>query len=171
MAFFAYIVKCADGHYYTGHTDDLERRIAQHHAGGYCDFTSRRRPVTYIWSQAFATRIEGLEAERQIKAWSRAKKEALIRGDWTGVSHFARPPKERLSNYPFVSSEVETPTSTRTNPPTSLGTNGLRADPIARPFVSSEVETPISTRTDPSTTLGTNGEGVASRTANRRGEA
>ena len=103
MAFSAYILRCSDGRYYTGHTDHLELRYAQHQAGGYCDFTSRRL-VRLMWSQDFETRLEAMEAERRIKAWSRAKKEALIRRDWAALSYFARPLKER--------------------PSTSLGTNG-----------------------------------------------
>ena len=115
MAFWTYILLCADGLYYTGHTDNLERRIAQHQHGGFCDFTSRRRPVTLVWSQYFGTRVEALEAERRIKPWSRAKKEALIRGDWEMVSHFAKPLTNartsqcllRNTPSPFVPSEVE----------------------------------------------------------------
>jgi predicted GIY-YIG superfamily endonuclease len=120
LAFWAYILRCADGRYYTGQTDDLVQRVAQHEAGGYCDFTSRRRPLQLIWSQEFGSRIEALEAERRIKPWSRAKKEALIRGDWAALSYFARPPKER--------------------PSTSLGMNGV-GDRQEGSFVSSAVET------------------------------
>ncbi|OBX18390.1 excinuclease ABC subunit C [Erythrobacter sp. QSSC1-22B] len=97
MPFWCYMLKCADGKYYTGHTDDLERRIAQHQYGGYCDFTSRRLPVTFVWCQEFTTRAEALESELRVKKWSRAKKEALAAGDWQRVSHFARPPGERVS--------------------------------------------------------------------------
>ena len=104
MAFWVYILRCADGSFYTGQTDNLDQRVGQHQTGGYCDYTSRRRPVRLVWSQDFPTRIEALEAERRIKPWSRAKKEALIRGDWAALSYYARPPKER--------------------PSTSLGTNG-----------------------------------------------
>jgi putative endonuclease len=96
MAFWAYILRCTDGRYYTGHTDNLEARLAQHQAGGFCDFTSRRRPIQLVWSQEFSTRIEALEAERRIKPWSRAKKEALIRGDWAALSYYAKPPKTSL---------------------------------------------------------------------------
>ncbi|MEO6256899.1 MAG: GIY-YIG nuclease family protein, partial [Sphingomicrobium sp.] len=71
------------------------RRIAQHQAGGYCDFTSRRLPLRLVWSQAFPTRLEALDAERRIKPWSRAKKMALINGDWDALSYFAKPPRER----------------------------------------------------------------------------
>ncbi|GAA4775354.1 hypothetical protein GCM10023219_23540 [Stakelama sediminis] len=97
MAFWTYILRCADGRYYTGQTDDLERRVSEHHHGGFSDFTSRRRPVALVWSQEFPTRTEALEAERRIGGWSRAKKEALIRGDWESVSFFSKPPKERFS--------------------------------------------------------------------------
>ncbi|WP_295639600.1 GIY-YIG nuclease family protein [Novosphingobium sp.] len=97
MAFWVYILRCADGKYYTGHTDDLERRIAQHEVGGFCDFTSRRRPVHLIWSEAVGTRDEALAAELRVKKWSRAKKEALAVGDWDKVSFFSLPPRERVS--------------------------------------------------------------------------
>ena len=110
MAFWVYILQCDDGRFYTGHTDDLDRRVAEHQAGGFCGFTSRRRPVRLMWFENFQTRIEALEAERRIKPWSRAKKDALIRGDWASLSHFARPPRER--------------------PSTSLGTNGLQDVPV-----------------------------------------
>ncbi len=91
MAFWTYILKCADGLYYTGHTDDLEARIAQHHAGYFptC-FTFSRRPLEFAWSSDFGTRIEALEAERKLKGWSRTKKEALIRGDWDAVQCLAK---------------------------------------------------------------------------------
>ena len=95
MAFWAYILRCADGRYYTGHTDNLERRIAEHQTGGFCDYTSRRLPVHLIWAQDFPSRIEALEAEMRVKKWSQAKKEALARGDWEDISFFAKPPKER----------------------------------------------------------------------------
>lgn len=116
MAFWVYILKCADGRFYAGHTDRLEVRIAQHQAGRGSDFTARRQPVTFVWSQDFGTRIEALEAERRIKGWSRAKKEALIAGDWDRVSKVAKSREARpstgsgrtdSSNPPFLLSEVE----------------------------------------------------------------
>jgi len=91
VAFWAYLLRCADGSYYAGHTDQLEARIGQHQRGRGSDYTARRQPVTLVWSQDFGTRIEALEAERQIKGWSRAKKEALIAGDWERLSFLARP--------------------------------------------------------------------------------
>ena len=100
MAFWCYILKCADGKYYTGHTDDLERRMAEHQHGGYCRFTSTRRPVRLIWAQEFSTRHEALDSELRVKKWSRAKKEALARSDWDALSHFAKPPSERSTAGP-----------------------------------------------------------------------
>lgn len=89
MTFHAYLLRCADGSYYVGHTDDLERRLAQHQAGEIPGYTHDRRPVELIWSEAFASRDEALAAEQQIKGWSRAKKEALVAGDWDRVRALA----------------------------------------------------------------------------------
>ena len=87
--FFVYLLRCADGSYYTGHTDELERRIGQHQAGDIPGYTHDKRPVELVWSQETATREEALAAELQIKGWSRSKKEALIRGDWTAIQRHA----------------------------------------------------------------------------------
>lgn len=88
---WVYILECSDKSYYTGHTDNLENRVAQHEgkmiAGCY---TSTRLPLQLVFSQTFPTRLEALTAERQIKGWSRKKKEALIRGDWVGMRAAAR---------------------------------------------------------------------------------
>ncbi|MDE2411831.1 MAG: GIY-YIG nuclease family protein [Sphingomonadales bacterium] len=95
MAFWVYTLECSDGSFYTGHTDDLERRMAQHTYGGFCDYTSRRRPVKLIWTEALPSRAEALAAELRVKKWSRAKKLALAAGDWEGLSVWAMPPGER----------------------------------------------------------------------------
>ena len=125
MAFWAYMLKCADGRYYVGQTDALERRVMLHQAGKGSDFTARRQPVMLVWSETFATRAEALAAELRIKGWSRAKKEALIAGDWNrvselAVSHGARPstssgrtggmePTPETSSAPEISLTPETP--------------------------------------------------------------
>ncbi len=108
MAFWTYMLRCADGRYYTGHTDDLDTRIGQHQLGQGSKFTRSRLPIELVWSEAFGTRIEALEAERIIGGWSRAKK-VLIAGNWSLLSHFAKPPSERSTATPppFVSSVVE----------------------------------------------------------------
>jgi tRNA/rRNA methyltransferase len=95
MTFWAYILRCADGSYYAGHSDNLEQRIGQHHAGEIAGYTQKRRPVELMWSQDFPSRLEVLEVERQIKGWTRVKKEALIRSDWAALHDAAIPPSER----------------------------------------------------------------------------
>lgn len=89
MAFLAYLLRCSDASYYAGHTDDLMLRMAQHQVGECGGYTATRRPVVLMWSQEFTTREEALAAERQIKGWSRAKKEALIAGDWKQIQQLA----------------------------------------------------------------------------------
>jgi predicted GIY-YIG superfamily endonuclease len=90
MSFWAYMLRCGDGSYYVGHTDDIDKRISQHHLGTFRGFTWTRRPVTLVWSAEFPTRQEAFEFERRIKGWSRAKKEALIREDWAVIQELAR---------------------------------------------------------------------------------
>jgi predicted GIY-YIG superfamily endonuclease len=55
--FFVYMLQCANKSYYVGHTDDLERRVLEHHEGGKCAYTETRRPVQLTWSQEFATHV------------------------------------------------------------------------------------------------------------------
>ncbi|HEX7972113.1 MAG TPA: GIY-YIG nuclease family protein [Thiobacillus sp.] len=95
MAFWVYLLRCADGSCYAGHTDDLEKRIGEHMTGVCGGYTSTRLPVELVWNQECATRIEALSFERQIKGWSRAKKEALIRSDWEEISRLAKSKTEK----------------------------------------------------------------------------
>ncbi len=106
MSFFAYILHCSDGSYYVGHTDDLEARIIAHQSGLLSGYTQNRRPVELVWHQEFAERDEAFAAERQIKGWSRPKKDALIRGDWDAV--------QLLSRKLFLRSSFDTPPSAAT---------------------------------------------------------
>ena len=76
--FFTYMLRCADGSYYVGHTDDIERRITQHETGAGSGYTATRLPVQLVWFEEFPTREEAKAAEAQVKNWSRRKKEALI---------------------------------------------------------------------------------------------
>jgi putative endonuclease len=90
MNFWVYIPRCADGSYYTGHTDNFERRISEHQAGELSGYTFSRRPITVVYAEVFMTREEALASERRIKGWSRKKKEAMMRGDWKEVARLAR---------------------------------------------------------------------------------
>ena len=90
MTFFTYLLQCNDGSYYAGHTEHLDLRLAQHRTGALGGYTAKRLPVKLVSSQEFPTREEAFNVERRIKGWSRAKKDALIAGDWERVSRLAR---------------------------------------------------------------------------------
>jgi putative endonuclease len=80
--YFVYILRCADGSYYTGVTNDLNRRFAQHQNGAIPgSYTHDRRPIVLAWSQRFTNPQTAIRCEKQIKGWSRKKKEALIEKD------------------------------------------------------------------------------------------
>jgi len=83
MGAWLYILRCSDGSYYTGTTrTDLEHRIAQHQSGHFPGYTETRRPIELAYSEHFEQITDAIAAERQIKGWSRAKKEALMAGDF-----------------------------------------------------------------------------------------
>ena len=83
MNSYVYMLRCADGSYYVGKTDrPLAERVGQHAAGQGGRYTANRLPVTLVWSQDFDSYSDAVAAERQIKGWRRARKEALIRGEW-----------------------------------------------------------------------------------------
>ena len=83
--YFVYIVKCSDESYYTGVTSNLEQRINEHNYGIFKGYTSKQLPVTLVFSNRFSDVREAIRAEKQIKGWSRAKKEALIEGDFDSL--------------------------------------------------------------------------------------
>jgi LAO/AO transport system kinase len=87
--FIVYILGCVDGTFYCGHTDDLDARLKLHQEGD-SGYTHTPKPVQLLWHGEFETRADALAFELQIKGWSRAKKEALIRGDWERIEHLSR---------------------------------------------------------------------------------
>jgi predicted GIY-YIG superfamily endonuclease len=90
MSFYVYMLRCADGSYYVGHTDDLEKRLAAHQAGDIAGYTRPRRPVQLIFQEEFPSREDAFLRERQLKGWSRRKKEALVTGDWDDLERLSR---------------------------------------------------------------------------------
>jgi predicted GIY-YIG superfamily endonuclease len=93
---YVYILKCADGSYYTGSTNDLSRRLGEHQDGVMkTSYTFSRRPVTLVWSSEASTRLDALNFERQIKGWSRIKKEALIHGNWDEIHKIVTSERKR----------------------------------------------------------------------------
>jgi putative endonuclease len=100
---FLYILRCSDGSYYIGTTRTaLEIRLAQHNAGTLGGYTARRRPVTLVYSQWFDRITDAIENERKLKGWSRAKKEALMRGDLEALRQLSA---RRSSSLPTIRSE------------------------------------------------------------------
>ena len=80
MEVTVYIVRCSDGSYYTGLTKQpIEARIWEHNEGIYKGYTARRRPVELMFTETYDRILDAIARERQIKGWSRAKKEALMR--------------------------------------------------------------------------------------------
>ena len=86
MRAYLYIVRRSDGSYYVGTTrGSLETRISQHNAGHFDGYTASRKPVTLVFQQDFSRIEDPIAAERQVKGWRRAKKEALIRGEFEAL--------------------------------------------------------------------------------------
>jgi predicted GIY-YIG superfamily endonuclease len=82
MAYFVYILRCADGTYYTGYTGNLPQRYKQHQSGAIPrSYTKSRRPVELVWAGEFETKEEARSNEKKIKRWSTERKEVLIRED------------------------------------------------------------------------------------------
>ncbi|MFH1367076.1 MAG: GIY-YIG nuclease family protein [Patescibacteria group bacterium] len=96
--YYLYILKCSDASYYTGITNYLERRIYEHGAGLIrgC-YTHSRRPLKCVFSQDFSDVGLAIQTEKQIKGWSRKKKEALIKGDFEALKKLATCYKKKLS--------------------------------------------------------------------------
>jgi predicted GIY-YIG superfamily endonuclease len=78
---YVYVLRCADGSYYVGHTDNLRARLSEHQSGEGANFTAARRPVEMVYAEEHPTSVRAERREPQLKRWSRAKKEALIAQD------------------------------------------------------------------------------------------
>jgi len=88
--YFVYILKCSDGSYYTGVTNDLNRRLFEHQNGIIKGYTSNRLPVELVYSASFNNISDAIRFEKQIKGWSRRKKEALIAGDFNLLKQLSK---------------------------------------------------------------------------------
>ena len=132
MPFWVYMLRCGDGSYYTGHTDSLEQRLAQHESARTCSYTATRKPIKLVFAQDFSSREEALAMELRIKGWSRKKKEALMRSDWCEIKRLSRGLHlhERMGKRPS--------TSVATQP--TLRTNGVAGNDDTR---WQAVETPV----------------------------
>jgi len=89
--YYVYMLLCADGTYYTGVTNDVERRLGQHRsAHDPLAYTATRRPLTLVYVQEFQWVQEAIAWEKQLKKWSSKKKKALCDGDWDEVQLLAK---------------------------------------------------------------------------------
>ena len=79
--YYVYILQCSDKSYYTGITNDVERRLAEHQSGYIKGYTNNKLPVSLVFSARFSDVNEAIRFEKQVKGWSRKKKEALINSD------------------------------------------------------------------------------------------
>ena len=81
-----YILKCVNGAYYIGHTDNIDKRMSEHNLGliNGC-YTKNKWPLKLVYLEVFSTRDDAFHAERQVKGWSRGKKEAFIKSDWETI--------------------------------------------------------------------------------------
>ena len=88
---YVYILRCSDKSYYTGVTSNLESRLYKHNSGFYVDsYTFKRRPLELVFYCEFTDIILAIEKEKQIKKWSKAKKEALINGNFNDLINLAK---------------------------------------------------------------------------------
>jgi putative endonuclease len=90
MKGYMYILKCADGSYYTGSTKNLERRLQQHQNGEGANHTKKRLPVELVYFEVFDRIDQAFYREKQIQGWSRKKKEALMRQDFDALHELAK---------------------------------------------------------------------------------
>ena len=89
-SYFVYILKCSDDSYYVGVTGDLDQRVDKHNAGAGAMWTSLLRPVKLVYSEQIESESEALKRERQIRGWTRAKKEALIAGNGAALKRLSK---------------------------------------------------------------------------------
>jgi putative endonuclease len=80
MKGWMYILECSDGTYYTGSTNNIDLRLAQHISGEGAKYTKKRLPVKLVYVEEFQRIDEAFYREKQVQGWSRKKKEALIKG-------------------------------------------------------------------------------------------
>ena len=84
-----YILLCSNGQYYTGSTNDLERRIWEHQNGMGANFTKKHLPVELVYFEDFQRIDEAFHREKQVQGWSRKKKEALIKSEYNKLHGLA----------------------------------------------------------------------------------
>ena len=89
--YYVYILKCSDGSYYTGVTNNVDKRVEEHNSdNSITSYTFKKRPVVLVYCQHFNDINQAIELEKQIKGWTRKKKEALINEDWEKLKLYSK---------------------------------------------------------------------------------
>lgn len=89
--YFVYILLCHDQSYYTGVTNDLQRRLYEHNNGVNPDcYTCKRRPLKLVFHESFPDVTQAIAFEKQVKGWNRRKKEALISNEWEQLPELSK---------------------------------------------------------------------------------
>jgi len=117
------MLRCNDGSYYVGHTEDLEVRMGEYKIGNLPTvgkYVSKRLPVELVWCDTASTRYDAVAFERQLKGWSRKKKEALITGGWEAVKEVWKQQEKYTRTDPSSSDQRSSPQDER-NGKSSLG--------------------------------------------------
>jgi putative endonuclease len=89
--YHVYILRCSDNSYYTGITNNIERRLEEHQLGeNPTCYTFKRRPVELVFNEVFNDVNQAIAFENQVKGWRREKKEAIINGKWDLLPELAK---------------------------------------------------------------------------------
>ena len=140
MKGYVYVLKCSDGSYYTGSTKDLERRLWQHKNGNGAKYTKTRLPVKLVYSEEYERIDEAFYREKQIKGWSRKKKEALIAGRFDRLSDLAKNHTDMRNNVASTGSATNASSGSATNAPAastgSAAGNDTDIEPVRNEVVS-----------------------------------
>lgn len=94
------MLRCRDGSYYVGSTRDLQSRVDQHAMGAGAEYTKHRLPVELVYAVEFDTILEAFQWEKRLQGWGRAKREALVRGDFTALPWLSKRGRKRTDERP-----------------------------------------------------------------------
>ena len=127
---YTYILQCANGQYYIGSTTDLDRRLQEHQAGLGAKFTRAHLPVNLVYKEEYASIEQAFARERQLHGWSRAKKEALIKGKLTSLRSLSHAVPEHVEgskgNAPISSTGTSINSVTAQQPSQKLINEGIK---------------------------------------------
>ncbi|MCP4633141.1 MAG: GIY-YIG nuclease family protein [candidate division Zixibacteria bacterium] len=98
MPYYVYILRCSDQSYYVGLTSDINKRLEKHNSGKGASWTATRLPIKLVYKEKYEIKSEALNREQQLKKWSRAKKEALIKGDVELLRKLSKPHQNKMTN-------------------------------------------------------------------------